>query len=153
MLDNSILKKIEIFCNFRERCESEVVYRLKKENISSNDAKEYLKKLKNDKFYCDIRYTSAFVRSKFNLSKWGKTKIRLKLLQNKIEDSIIKKEIDKIEHNIYAETIKELVEKKLRKIKNRSDFEKKQLVSRYLYSKGYEPEKFISIINKNFNWL
>ena len=152
MLNNSILKKIEIFCNFRERCEREVIHRLKKENISANDAKEYLKKLKNDKFYCDIRYTSAFVRSKFNLSKWGKTKIRLKLLQNMIEDSIIKKEIDKIEHNIYAETIKELVEKKLRKIKNRSDFEKKQLVSRYLYSKGYEPEKFISIINKNFNW-
>ena len=76
----------------------------------------------------------------------------MKLLQNKIEDSIIKEEIDKIEHDIYAETIKELVEKKLRRIKNRSDFEKKQLVSRYLYSKGYEPEKFISIINKNFNW-
>ena len=150
MVDNSILKKIEIFCNFRERCESEVVHRLKKENISANDAKEYLKKLKNDKFYCDTRYTSAFVRSKFNLSKWGKTKIRLKLLQNKIEDSIIKEEIAKIEHDIYAETIKELVEKKLRRIKNRSDFEKKQLVSRYLYSKGYEPEKFISIINKKF---
>ena len=150
MVDNSILKKIEIFCNFRERCESEVVNRLKKENISANDAKKYLKKLKNDKFYCDTRYTSAFVISKFNLSKWGKTKIRLKLLQNKIEDSIIKEEIDKIEHDIYAETIKELVEKKLRRIKNRSDFEKKQLVSRYLYSKGYEPEKFISIINKKF---
>ena len=150
MVDNSILKKIEIFCNFRERCESEVVNRLKKENISANDAKKYLKKLKNDKFYCDTRYTCAFVRSKFNLSKWGKTKIRLKLLQNKIEDSIIKEEIDKIEHDIYAETIKELVEKKLRRIKNRSDFEKKQLVSRYLYSKGYEPEKFISIINKKF---
>ena len=150
MVDNSILKKIEIFCNFRERCESEVVHRLIKENISANDAKEYLKKLKNEKFYCDIRYTSAFVRSKFNLSKWGKTKIRLKLLQNKIEDSIIKEEIDKIEHDIYAETINELVEKKLRRIKNRSDFEKKQLVSRYLYSKGYEPEKFISIINKKF---
>ena len=124
MVDNSILKKIEIFCNFRERCESEVVHRLKKENISANDAKEYLKKLKNDKFYWDTRYTSAFVRSKFNLSKWGKTKIRLKLLQNKIEDSIIKEEIDK-------------------------EFQK-QLVSRYLYSKGYEPEKFISIINKKF---
>ena len=150
MVDNSILKKIEIFCNFRERCESEVVLRLKKENISASDAKKYLKKLKNDKFYCDTRYTCAFVRSKFNLSKWGKTKIRLKLLQNKIEDSIIKEEIDKIEHDIYAETINELVEKKLRRIKNRSDFEKKQLVSRYLYSKGYEPEKFISIINKKF---
>ena len=150
MVDNSILKKIEIFCNFRERCESEVVRRLKKENISANDAKEYLKKLKNDKFYCDTRYTSAFVRSKFNLSKWGKTKIRLKLLQNKIEDSIIREEIDKIEHDTYDETIKELVNKKLRKIKNRSDFEKRQLVSRYLYNKGYEPDKFISIINKNF---
>jgi len=150
LVDNSILKKIEIFCNFRERCESEVVHRLKKENISANDAKKYLKKLKNDKFYCDTRYTCAFVRSKFNLSKWGKTKIRLKLLQNKIEDSIIKEEIDKIEHDIYAETINELVEKKLRRIKNRSDFQKKQLVSRYLYSKGYEPEKFISIINKKF---
>lgn len=150
MVDNRILKKIEIFCNFRERCESEVAHRLKKENISANDAKEYLKKLKNDKFYCDTRYTSAFVRSKFNLSKWGKTKIRLKLVQNKIEDSIIKEEIDKIEHDIYVETIKELVEKKIRRIKNRSDFEKKQLVSRYLYSKGYEPEKFISIINKKF---
>ena len=53
---------------------------------------------------------------------------------------------------IYNETIKELVNKKLRRIKNRSDFEKKQLVSRYLYNKGYEPDKFISIINKNFNW-
>ena len=52
--------------------------------------------------------------------------------------------------NRQCDTIKELVEKKLRKIKNRSDFEKKQLVSRYLYSKGYEPEKFISIINKKF---
>ena len=151
MIDDSILKKIEIFCNYRERCESEVVYRLKKENISANNVKEYLKKLKNEKFYCDVRYTSAFVRSKFNISKWGKTKIRLKLLQNKIEDSIIKEEIDKIEHDVYAETIKELIEKKLRRIKNRSEFEKKQLVSRYLYSKGYEPEKFISIINKNFN--
>ena len=74
----------------------------------------------------------------------------MKLLQNKIEDSIIKEEIDKIEHDVYAETIRELIEKKLRRIKNRSDFEKKQLVSRYLYSKGYEPEKFISIINKKF---
>ena len=42
----------------------------------------------------------------------SKTKIRLKPnLLNKIEDSIIKEEIDKIEHDIYDETIKELVKK------------------------------------------
>ena len=54
----------------------------------------------------------------------------MKLLQNKIEDSIIKEEIDKIEHDIYAETIKELVEKKIENdliLKNKVKYLEKNL--------------------------
>ena len=99
-------------CSMQERCVSEIEKKLISWGITSDDIKEIIKKLNQNDFINEVRYTRAFVKDKFGLNKWGKQKILFTLRQKNISNLNIQKAFDEIPDENYLDVIQsELIKK------------------------------------------
>ena len=75
--DPEILKKIENFCSYQERCKKEVIDKLFKLTIDQSEIDNIINYLVNRNFIDEQRFALSFTRGKFRIKKWGKIKITL----------------------------------------------------------------------------
>lgn len=138
---NEYLIKLLKFCNYRERCTSELKQKMYDLRIPRDWQEDFLEDLEEDNMINDQRYAINFAESKHRLKYWGKNKIKMELLTKKIKSSYIEKALRNLNEKAYLESAKNLIEKKLRGLKADVTFEEKNAkVYRFLYYKGYEPE-------------
>lgn len=136
--DRIILNKIQNYCAYQERCVYEVKLKLYNFNLNQNKIDDIVNKLINDNFINEERFALAYVQGKFRIKKWGKKKIFAALKQKKIPDNIIQDAIKNIDDNDYINTLKHLINNR---IKDEKELEDKKLISKtinYLLLKGYE---------------
>ena len=91
-----IIQKLESFCAYRERCESEVRQKLYQLAVEDSDTDFYLNYLKENNFLNEERFVSAFARGKFNIKSWGKRKIMQELQSKRIDSKKIQQSINAI---------------------------------------------------------
>jgi regulatory protein len=133
-MDLLILGKMQYYCSFQERTESEVRRKLASFNLSHEDEEVIVKQLHADKYFDNDRYTEIFVRSK--LPRWGKYKIRLALLGKKIPEELIQKQLATINPEENRENIIKIATKWLKNNKKKDNITGR--LCRYLYLRGYE---------------
>ena len=145
--------------------ESQKVYQLlsnrcSKKEISTKEALQYIAKfklklveknrlinqLKKNNFIDHQRYAHAFVNDRIKFYKWGKLKIKYKLLQKGIEELFIDMALDKVDQEVYYNLIKEEAQKKYNSLGGSNDFNSKQKLSKYLNQKGFEGELIFEIV-------
>jgi regulatory protein len=129
------LNKLTRYCADRERCHSEVRSRLLKLQVYGDDLEEIISKLVENDFLNEERFARSYVRGKFRINKWGRTKIIYSLRSKKISDYCINKGLEEIDEDEYRTVLRELIEKKL---KGDDSFEAKRKVVASMQSKGYE---------------
>ncbi len=140
--------KIEKFCAWQERCSSEVLGKLERWGVDPDDQQQILIHLINEGFLSDERFAELFVRSKINQNKWGRIKIKAELMRRRISSETIDREIDRINEDRYRENLESLFQKKITEIKTRDQEHRDVKLKQYLYSKGYEPELIMEMIQK-----
>lgn len=133
-----ILHKIESYCAYQERCKKEVEEKLKNLGATSIQKLGIIIKLELDGFLDEQRYADSYVRGKFNLKKWGISKIKFNLKAKGIDDRKIKIAIQQIENERYTQNIEHLIHKKWKILKDDNIAKKKDKVFRFLLTKGYE---------------
>jgi regulatory protein len=106
--------------------------------LSESDSNEILVELIQSNFLNEERFVEAYVKGKFKIKSWGKQKISQGLKLAGINQKLIVLSIQEIKFEDYIKTIQRLAEKKLKTLKEGTDFEKKIKVQRYLLSKGYK---------------
>ena len=143
-----IIQKLESFCAYRERCESEVRQKLYQLAVEDSDTDFYLNYLKENNFLNEERFVSAFARGKFNIKSWGKRKIIQELQVKRIDSKKILQSIENIDEGQYFVRLQDLLEKKLRTIKEIDVFKKKQKLMQYAMQKGYEMELIIEALKE-----
>ena len=97
-----------------------------------------LGELMQHNFLNEERYARSFARGKFRIKKWGRIKIRLELKKKGVYSKCIDFAMQEIDDNDYLETLKELLQKKSRLVKEPNSFKKKIKLKRYLVSRGFE---------------
>jgi regulatory protein len=86
-------------------------------------------------------------KARFN--KWGRVKIRLKLKQLGLEDSIINSAIEQNLLVFKTDELEDILRKKWNSLKQgESNLSKKQKVLRYALSKGFEWGEIIPVLDK-----
>lgn len=147
MSSERVLEKAKRYCSFQERCILDVENRFRAWNVKKEDWDSLIDKLIEQNFLNEKRYIEAFVRGKFLIKKWGKTKIKAELNQKRIYGNEINEAIEnEIEEKEYLTTIEQLIVKK-KELLNESDKSKeKEKLYRYLLSKGYEQELIFKFI-------
>lgn len=91
------------------------------------------------------RFTRSYIRGKFYLKNWGKTKIRIHLKQKGIHDKLIASCFDEIDENDYLKIIRKVYENYESKLKGLNDYQKKLKTIKYLLSRGFEYDTILQV--------
>lgn len=132
--------KIEHFCNYQERCHSEVAEKLYGYGLKTDDVNELLSHLVKIGLLNEERFARAFAGGKFRQKKWGRNKIIRELKARKVSDYCIRKGLQEIDDDDYLEVIRITASKYAATLKDKMPFMRQQKTLRHLVSKGFEYE-------------
>jgi len=139
-------KLLENYCTYQERCHKEVEQKLYDINMIPQAKEKILLHLLQHNFLNEERFAKAFVRGKFNIKKWGKIKITSELKFRNISAYNIKNALLEIKEDDYLKTLQQLAKKKMPLIKESNSFKKRNKLSIYLISKGYESNLVFDVV-------
>ena len=142
------IKKLEKFCSIQERCRHDVIIKLNKLNYFKNH-EQIISYLVSNNFINEERFALLYCNGKFSIKKWGKIKISYHLKQKGIDNIYILNAIKRIPEKEYTETMKDLITKKNKAIKEEDSYKKNCAIARYLMQKGFETDLNWKLINKN----
>ena len=140
-------KAMEHYCAYQERCHKEIEQKLYDLNMIPEAQEFIILHLLQHNFLNEERYAKAFVRGKFSIKNWGRIKIISELKFKNISSYNIKSGLKEIDEKDYIKTLQSLAEKKLRLIKESNSFKKKNKLSSYLISKGFETSLVYKVTN------
>lgn len=136
------------YCSLAEHCISEVVEKLKRFELTSEDQFKLIKYLQEEGYLNESRYVKAFVKDKFRFSKWGRIKIRYALRQKGISSSLIDEGLTEIAEDDYLEVIADLLRQKKRSIKANSPYELRGKLLRFAAGRGFELDQASNCLRK-----
>lgn len=131
-------KVLEKYCAYQERCHQEVENKLYDLKMISEAKEQIILHLLQHNFLNEERFAKAFVRGKFSIKKWGRNKIIRELKSKQISEYNIKTALKEINEEIYLKTLHEIAEKKLALLKETNIYKKRNKLSNFLISKGFE---------------
>lgn len=154
-----LIALLQASCSKREYCSGQIRDKIEKmcrrgkfeggRFLSADETEEIISLLKKEKFVDDSRFAEFYVRDKARFNKWGRVKIRLKLKQLGVEDSIINSAIEKNSLVFKTDELEDILRKKWNSLKQEeSNLSKKQKVLRYALSKGFEWGEIIPVLDK-----
>jgi len=135
---NEATKALEHYCAYQERCHKEVEQKLYDLKMIPEAKEQIILHLLQHNFLNEERFAKAFVRGKFSIKKWGRIKIVSELKFKNISSYNIKTALQEINDEEYLETLKKSAEKKLRLLKESNLFKRRNKLSNFLISKGFE---------------
>tara|TARA_B100000959_G_scaffold57168_1_gene59726 strand:- start:1232 stop:1720 length:489 start_codon:yes stop_codon:yes gene_type:complete len=141
-----ILKKIENYCSYQERCIQDVIKKLFTLNLDQSELDDVINYLIKNDYINEERFALAFTQGKFRIKKWGKIKIILELKKRAIDINLINKAINQITDLDYTETFDELSLKKYKLLTGSKDSKKRKFIN-FLSYRGWEYDLIIRKVN------
>lgn len=138
-----ILTKLERYCAFQERCESDVRKKLATLPCSVAQRDEIIRRLREHDFLNDQRFVETFVRSKFH-EQWGKLKIRQALFAKSVDPQLIDEQLDAIDGDAYNTMLSEAIDKWKRQ--HKTDENDKPKLFRYLLTRGFSTNEVMNAL-------
>ena len=144
-----ILNKMRKYCAFQERCISDIEKKLSRFIISKNDKIQIINSLTIEKYIDEKRFSISYCHGKFKIKKWGKQKIKNELIKKKISKENIEIAINSISMSDYIKALNDLINFKIKYIKDTDLFNRNGKLARFLLQRGYEFDIIWDQINKN----
>jgi regulatory protein len=144
------LQKAADYCALQERCQQDVRNKLYDWGLFGEEVEQCIAELISTGFINEERYAKAFAGGKFRIKKWGKIKIRNELKQKKISDYCINKGLQEVDGSEYADTLKEILKKKSKEIKEKNQYKKMNRIASFALQKGYENQMVWDVIREMF---
>lgn len=138
-----VLTKLEHFCAFQERCESEVRKKLTTMPCSVAQRDEIIRRLREHDFLNDQRYVETFVRSKIH-EQWGKLKIRQALHAKSVDAQLIDEYLDAIDEDDYKKMLGDAIDKWKRQ--HKAEENDKPKLFRYLLTRGFSTSEVMDAL-------
>ena len=135
---DTLLKKMEYYCSYQERCHQEVVSKMYDLNIKSNEMDAILVHLIEHNFLNEERFARSFARGKHRIKQWGKSRIVNELKARQISATNITFALTEINEEEYLDRFHTLAEKQWNSIQDRNIQKKKKKFFDFLYRKGWE---------------
>jgi regulatory protein len=139
-------QKLVNYCVYQDRCHAEVEQKMREFVLIPEAKEEILLYLMKENYLNEERFTRSYIRGKFYIKHWGKTKIKMHLKQKGITEKLITKSFDEIDEEDYVKTIQRLYENYESKLKGLQAYQKKSKTIKYLLSRGFEYEVILQLI-------
>ena len=132
------LERLKNFCALEDRCQFDVIQKMKEWGLLELTQNHILNILITDKYIDEERYAQSFCRGKFRIKKWGRIKITNELRKKQISNICIKKGLKEIEDEEYEILLNNLLEKKNNSLKDKNHFARKKKIASFLIQRGFE---------------
>ena len=140
-----IKQKLVNYCVYQDRCHAEVEQKMRDFVLIPEAKEEILLYLMQENYLNEERFTRSYIRGKFYIKHWGKTKIKMHLKQKGISDKLITNSFSEIDEDDYLKEIEKLKNNYSEKIQGLNDYQKKSKIIKYLLGKGFEYEVILRI--------
>lgn len=130
--------KIEYYCNYQERCQSEVKDKLYSFGLDTDDVNELLAHVVSSGLVNEERFAILFAGGKFRQKQWGRGRIKQELKFKKISDYSIKKALQEIDDEAYLKTLEKVADKYYKTLKDKFKYIKEQKLIKHLSQRGFE---------------
>ncbi|BFO64550.1 RecX family transcriptional regulator [Chryseobacterium sp. S0630] len=144
---DEIKQKLVNYCVYQDRCHAEVEQKMREFLLIDEAKEEIILFLLKENFLNEERFTRSYIRGKFYIKHWGKTKIKINLKQKQISERLISSCFDEIDDSDYEKTIRKIFDDYYTKQTGLKEYQKKTKTIKYLMSKGFEYEKIIDIFD------
>ena len=94
------------------------------------------------------RYAKSFARGKFSIKNWGKRRIVNDLKFKGVSSYNIKIALKEINDKDYINTLKKIAQKKAMLIKESNVYKKRNKLSVFLISKGFETDLVYTVVKE-----
>lgn len=131
-------KKLESYCAYQERCDKEVVSKLKEMRMIPEAIDQIVTHLIKENYLNEERFAQSFARGKFKIKKWGRNRIVSELKQRNITQYNINIALNEINDVVYHKTLDILAKKRLEAIKETNIQKRKRKLADYLLYRGWE---------------
>jgi len=108
--------------------------------LYASEVDDLISKLIVEGFLNEERFAKAFAGGKFRIKKWGRLKIQQELEMQGLTKRCVAIGLKEIDASDYRKALKLLIQKKSDQTSEQNPFKRKNLIARYVISKGYEPE-------------
>lgn len=143
---DEIKQKLVNYCVYQDRCHAEVEQKMREFVLIPEAKEDIIFYLLKENYLNEERFTRSYIRGKFYIKNWGKTKIKMHLKQKCIIEKLITKCFDEIDSDDYLKIIAKLYENHLSKQKGLQEYQKKSKTIKYLLSRGFEYENILQVI-------
>jgi len=141
-----IKQKLVNYCVYQDRCHAEVEQKMREFVLIPEAKEEILLYLLKENYLNEERFTRSYIRGKFYMKQWGKTKIRIHLKQKGITEKLLTTCFDEIDDEDYLKIIGKVYEDYFSKLKGLSLYQRKSKTIKYLLSRGFEYESVLQVI-------
>jgi len=143
-----VKERIRHYCAVMDRCQYQVITKLKSYGVSDALADEILIELIQNEYLDEERFARSFCSGKFKIKRWGRNKIAFELSKLKVPKSCILLAMSEIDNIDYKNVIRHLANKKMASLKDKNSYVRKKKVVDSLLRKGYESELVWSYVHK-----
>jgi len=145
---NEARDKIRAYCLYRERSQTETRDKLLGYGLLPEIADTLLSELIQERFVDEERFARAYVRGKYRIKRWGKTRIKQGLYPHKLSDYVLRKAFSEIDPDRYFENLQYLAAKRWPLTKAKNDYQRRQNLFAYLMRQGYESDLIREVIEE-----
>ena len=139
------LTKLQKYCTYQDRCHQEVRHKLLSLKVYGDVLEQVISDLIQEDFLNEERFAKSFVRGKFRMKRWGKNKIRQRLLAKRVSEYCIKQGMKEIDDMEYLSTLHEIVQEEIARLAppiNRIALTKKLML------RGFEYPLILEVLNQ-----
>ncbi len=145
---NPLYLKAANFCAYQERSQNEVRDKLYKLGATPDEVEELICQLILENYLNEERFAKVFAGGKFRIKHWGKVKIEQELKLKGISPRNINTGLLEIEDQEYIKTLRHILEKKQKSLKEKNPYQRKHKISLHAIRKGYEPSLVWELLNE-----
>ncbi|MDR0976604.1 MAG: RecX family transcriptional regulator [Prevotellaceae bacterium] len=138
MNEKEAYNRAAAYCSTAEHCRSEVMEKLQRWEVAPAEAERIVRRLTEERFIDEARYSRAFVRDKYRFAKWGKTKIMTALRTKQIDTDTARAALDSIDEEEYLDILRNLLAAKRRTVSGANDYQRTGKLIRFALGRGYE---------------
>mgnify|MGYP000651624057 CR=1 FL=1 len=142
------LEKLRKFCAYQERSHEDVVQKMWELEIPEDWRDDIVLSLMQENFLNEERFARTYARGKFNIKKWGKVKITQGLKRHRVSKQCIKLGLSEIDEDKYIEVLKDTIEEKRSKLKEKNPWKRRSAIYRFAMQRGFETSLINEFINE-----
>jgi len=143
------LEKAAAYCAYQARSQQEVRQKLYDWGLYANDIEDVISELIQQNFLNEERFAKAYAIGKFRQKNWGRKKIRQGLKLKRVSDVLIKKALSTIDEEDYLTTLKQVLTKKAKLLKEKDPRKKEYKLMSYALGKGFESDLILFVLKNS----